>query len=212
MLILAIILSYLLGSIPVGYILSRALKGIDIRRFGSGNFGATNVFRVINPTAGVAVLVLDMLKGVIPATVIGDFALRISPGLDPILVRLLLGIAAVCGHNWTIFLRFKGGKGVATTAGALLGLSFKIPHLGLIAGLCLGVWALVVLTTGYVSLGSIVASVVLPIFMMFFQQPFKLLVFGVLLCFLVVYRHKSNISRLFRGEEKKIFNSAKSKY
>ena len=208
MLILAVIVSYLIGSIPVGYILARALKGIDIRRYGSGNFGATNVFRVVNPLAGILVLVLDMLKGVIPVIVVADFILPRVSGFDPIVMRLVLGVAAVCGHNWTIFLRFKGGKGVATTAGALLGLSFKIPCLGLIAGLCLGVWALVVLITGFVSLGSILAALTLPIFMVVFNQPFQLIIFGVALCIFGVYRHKSNIRRLLRGEEKRIFRKS----
>jgi len=205
LLIVAIVSSYLLGSIPVGYILGRALKGIDIRRYGSGNFGATNIFRVVSPVAGVAVLALDMLKGVIPVIVFGNFVLRSLPHFDPILVCLSLGVAAVCGHNWTVFLKFKGGKGVATTIGALLGLSFKIPHLGLIVGLCLGVWALIVLTTGFVSLGSIAASVALPVFIMMFNLSFKLLVFAVVLCLFAVYRHKSNIRRLLRREEKSIF-------
>ncbi|MBU3934016.1 MAG: glycerol-3-phosphate 1-O-acyltransferase PlsY [Candidatus Omnitrophica bacterium] len=206
MLILAIILSYLLGSIPVGYILARLLKDIDIRRYGSGNFGATNVFRAVSPVAGVVVLVLDMLKGVIAVIVIGDFLLHSLPQLDQVLVRLSLGLAAVCGHNWTVFLKFKGGKGVATTAGALLGLSFKIPQLGLIAVFCLGVWVLVVLITGFISLASIVASLALPLFMLVFNQPFRLLIFGVVLCLFVVYRHKTNIRRLLRGEEKKVFD------
>ena len=212
MLILAIILSYILGSIPVGYILTRALKGIDIRRYGSGNFGATNVFRVVNPPAGIVVLVLDMLKGLIPVTLFADWLLPRHPGIDQMIVRLVLGLASVCGHNWTIFLKFKGGKGVATTAGALLGLSFKIPSLGLIAGLCLGIWVLIVLVTGYVSLGSIIAALSLPIFMLVFNQPFKLLIFSVALCLFVVYRHKSNIGRLLRGEESKIFRSGIGKY
>lgn len=205
MFFLAILISYLLGSIPVGYIVGQALKGIDVRRFGSGNFGATNVFRVVSPAAGVVVLILDMLKGVIPVAVIGDFVLRGMPEADQILVRLILAVCAVCGHNWTVFLKFKGGKGVATSAGALLGLSFKIPQLGLIAGLCLGVWVLVLLITGFVSLSSIVASISLPVFMLLFNQPFKLLIFGVALCLFVVYRHKSNIGRLLRGEEGKIY-------
>ena len=207
MLIAALIFSYLLGSIPVGYILARLLKDIDIRRYGSGNFGATNVFRMVSPVAGVVVLVLDMLKGVIAVIVLGDFLLHSLPQPDQVLVRLSLGLAAVCGHNWTVFLKFKGGKGVATTAGALLGLSFKIPQLGLIAVFCLGVWVLVVLITGFISLGSIVASVALPLFMLVFNQPLRLLIFGVVLCLFVVYRHNSNIRRLLRGEEKRIFQS-----
>jgi len=205
MLIPAVILSYLLGSIPVGYILGKVLRGTDVRCYGSGNFGATNIFRVISPTAGIVVLILDMLKGVIPVIVFGDFLLRGLPELDPLLVRLSLALASICGHNWTIFLKFKGGKGVATTAGALAGLSFKLPFLGLIAGLCLGIWLLIVLTTGYVSLGSIMAACALPVFMIVFNQPFKLIIFAVALCLFVVYRHKSNIRRLLRGEEGRIF-------
>lgn len=209
MLILGVILTYLLGSVPTGYIAGRSLRGIDIRRYGSGNFGATNVYRVVGPIPGVLVLILDILKGVIPVTIFSDFILQSSPHLDPILVRLFLGAAAVCGHNWTIFLRFKGGKGVATSTGALLGLSFKIAQLGLIAGLCFGVWVLVLLLSGFVSLSSIIAAVSLPILMAVFNQPLKLLLFTVALCLFVVYRHKSNIRSLLRGEEKKIFRSGK---
>jgi len=208
MFILATVLSYLVGSIPMGYILTKGLKGIDIRRYGSGNPGATNVFRVVGPVAGVAVLALDMLKGLIPVMVFGDFVLRSLPGLDQILVRLILAVAAVCGHNWTVFLNFKGGKGMATSAGALVGLSFRIPALGLIVGLCLGIWILVLLTTGYVSLSSIIAALALPIFMVVFNQPFKLVIFAVALCLFAVYRHKSNISRLLRGEEGRIFRQS----
>jgi glycerol-3-phosphate acyltransferase PlsY len=197
----AIIFSYLIGSIPVGYIFARALKGIDIRRYGSGNVGATNVFRVLGSIPGVIVLTLDMLKGLLPVVVIANFV----SGFDHILVRLILGLAAVCGHNWTIFLKFRGGKGVATTAGALLGLSLKVPHLGMIVLLCLGIWVLVLLATGFVSLSSILASITLPIFMLIFAQPLKLLIFAVLLCLFVLVRHKSNIGRLLRGEEKRIF-------
>ncbi|MBN2097095.1 MAG: glycerol-3-phosphate 1-O-acyltransferase PlsY [Candidatus Omnitrophica bacterium] len=209
MLLLAIIAAYLLGSIPVGYIVAQALRGIDIRCYGSGNFGATNVFRVVSPLAGLAVLALDIFKGLIPVTLLADFVLGPGFKFDPLLVRLVLGLSAICGHNWTIFLQFKGGKGVATTAGALIGLSFKVPVLGPIAGLCLGVWLLVVVITGFVSLGSIIASLMLPVFMLVFNQPFKLLAFSVALCLFVVYRHKSNIRRLLRAEEKKIFQADK---
>ena len=206
--ILLVAFSYLLGSIPVGYILTRILKRVDIRRCGSGNPGATNVFRVVNPGAGVTALALDMLKGIIPVTAFADFLLHSQGGLDQITVRLILAIAAVCGHNWTIFLNFKGGKGVATSAGVLVGLSFKIPDLGLIVGLCLGVWLLVLLTTGYVSLSSIITVSALPIFMLVFNQPFKLVIFAAALCLFVVYRHKSNIRRLLRGEEGRIFRQS----
>ena len=207
LLIPATILAYLLGSIPTGYILTQALKGIDIREQGSGNFGATNVYRVVNPAAGIVVLILDIAKGLIPVILFGDFILARQPGLDPVLLCLILGVAAICGHNWTIFLRFKGGKGVATTAGVLLGLSLKIPSLGLIAGLSLGVWVLVVAISGFISLGSIIAACSLPVFMVVFDQPLNLTIFAAALCLFVIFRHKSNIRRLLRGEEGKIFHS-----
>lgn len=205
MLILAIICAYLFGAIPVGYILTKLLKGIDIRHFGSGNVGATNVFRAVGPFAGTVVLILDILKGLISVTLLGDFLISNSTGLDPLLVRLFLAVAAVAGHNWTIFLEFKGGKGIATTVGVLLGLSFKLPALGLILGLCLGIWALVVLVTGYISLGSIIAACALPISMSIFNQPVKLIIFSALLCVLAIYRHNANIRRLLHGEEKSVF-------
>lgn len=207
MLFIMAAVAYLLGSIPTGYIFAKALKGIDIRQHGSGNFGATNVYRVVGHASGIVVLILDAIKGIIPVTLFADILLNQSLGLDPILVRIVLAAAAVCGHNWTIFLNFKGGKGIAVTSGALIGLSFTIPQLGMIAGLCLGVWVLTVLTTGFVSLGSILAAIALPIFAILFNQPFKLVVFTVGLCLFAVYRHKPNIRKLLRGEEKRIFKA-----
>ncbi|MFH1245894.1 MAG: glycerol-3-phosphate 1-O-acyltransferase PlsY [Candidatus Omnitrophota bacterium] len=204
MLVLAIVISYFLGAIPIGYILSRVLKGIDIRKYGSGNIGATNVFRVVSPLAGLVVLLLDMLKGLIPVVVLGDVLLQWMPAYDHVFIRILLGIAAVCGHNWTIFLQFKGGKGIATTAGVLLGLSIKVHSLGIIVLLCLLVWIAVVFITRYVSLGSIAAACVFPILMIVFGQPVKLVLFAVALGLFAVYRHKSNIYKLLRGEEHKI--------
>ncbi|MBN2097369.1 MAG: glycerol-3-phosphate 1-O-acyltransferase PlsY [Candidatus Omnitrophica bacterium] len=207
MLVLAMLLSYLLGAIPVGYLLTKALKGVDIRRFGSGNVGATNVFRVVHPLAAVAVLILDIIKGIIPVTLFADWVLQLGSNFDPVLLRLILAVFAVSGHNWTIFLKFQGGKGIATSTGALLGLSLKIPALGLILGLCMGVWLLVLLTTGFVSLSSIIAACALPLLMIVFSQPLKLTIFAAALCLFAVYRHKSNIGKLLRGEEKKIFSA-----
>lgn len=201
--------SYLIGSIPVGYILSKCLRGIDIRCQGSGNVGATNVFRVIGPIPGIIVLVLDMLKGLIPVTILADFVLHYTANLDPVLVRLMMAVAAVCGHNWTVFLQFKGGKGVATIAGALVGLSLKIPPLGLIAGLSLVVWLVTLLITRYVSLASMVAVCLLPLLTAIFNQPLKLVIFAAALAMFTLFRHKSNIRRLMRGEERKIFSPKK---
>lgn len=206
MLFLAIALSYFLGAIPVGYILSRAMKGIDIRKYGSGNIGATNVFRVVSRPAGLVVLLLDMLKGLIPVVVLGDALLQRLPGYDPVVIRILLGMAAVCGHNWTIFLQFKGGKGIATTAGVLLGLSMKVPFLGSVALLCLLIWLAVVFTTKYISLSSIAAAAAFPLLMWMFGQPGRLIAFAVILAIFAIYRHKSNIRNLLSGKEQKIFS------
>ncbi|MFH1046641.1 MAG: glycerol-3-phosphate 1-O-acyltransferase PlsY [Candidatus Omnitrophota bacterium] len=203
--LLSLAASYLLGSVPVAYIISRALKGIDIRQHGSGNVGATNVFRVVGPAAGVTVFILDMLKGFIPVTIFADFALHSETSIDMTLLRMLIGVVCICGHNWTIFLGFKGGKGMATSAGVILGLSLKIPALGMIMGLCVLIWILVFLISGYVSLASIIAAFGLPLLMIVFNQPFKLVIFGVVLCLFAVYRHKSNIKRMLQGEERRNF-------
>lgn len=211
MLFLAIALSYFLGAVPVGYILSRAVKGIDIRKYGSGNIGATNVFRVVSRPAGLVVLLLDMLKGLIPVVALGDVLLQRLPGYDPVVIRILLGMAAVCGHNWTIFLQFKGGKGIATTAGVLLGLSIKVHSLGIVTLLCLLIWLAVVFTTRYISLGSMAAACAFPSLMLIFGQPGKLVSFAIVLAIFAIYRHKSNIRNLLSGKEQKIFSRKKEK-
>src|SRR3989338_5088795 len=118
---MGIILAYLTGSIPTAYIFGRMSKGIDIRQHGSGNVGATNVFRVLGKWPGTVVLMLDILKGTIAAAVVPDML-----GLTGVLHRAALALAVVCGHNWTVFLKFKGGKGVATAFGVLIGLTIRI--------------------------------------------------------------------------------------
>ena len=111
------VLAYLIGSIPTAYILGKVIKGIDIRNYGSGNVGATNVFRVIGKKWGVLALFLDIIKGTIPVLLL--FNLIVEDFSTVLYAQLLIGFFAVCGHNWTIFLKFKGGKGVATTAGVI---------------------------------------------------------------------------------------------
>ncbi|MBN3038708.1 MAG: glycerol-3-phosphate 1-O-acyltransferase PlsY [Candidatus Omnitrophica bacterium] len=199
------ILCYLLGSIPFGYIITRGLRNIDIRNHGSGNVGATNVFRVVGPIPGISVFILDMLKGLTAVIFIAGLVLRTEPCIDTTLLRLIYAVACVCGHNWTIFLNFKGGKGMATSAGVIIGLSLKIPSLGMIFLLCMGFWVLILLISGTVSLASIAAAFLLPIFMVVFNQSLELIIFAVALCLFAIYRHKTNISRLLRGEEKKFF-------
>lgn len=197
-LFLGLIIAYLIGSIPTGYIFGRLLKGIDIREFGSGNVGATNTFRVIGRVPGLIVLAIDIFKGFLCATYIANFFMYVSPAVRPELYRVLVGLAAIAGHNWTIFLRFKGGKGVATSAGVVVGLIPKIFWLGFLA------WVIVFFISGYVSLASIVASILVPIFTLLFGEPAEIIVFMSILCLVIVYRHRSNIARLKRGQEKRI--------
>jgi len=121
-----------------------------------------------------------------------------SPVARPELYRVLAGLAAIAGHNWTIFLRFKGGKGVAASAGVVIGLIPGIFWLGF------AVWAIVFLITGYVSLASIIASIVIPILSLIFNEPAEIVIFLSILCLLIVYRHRSNIRRMKQGQEKSI--------
>lgn len=198
-LLVASVLAYLLGAIPTAYIFGKQLKGIDIRQHGSGNVGATNAFRVLGKTVGVTVLVLDILKGVVATTLVPYFC-----GVDHLLALLLLSIIAVCGHNWTCFLNFSGGKGIATTLGVLIGLTVQLPFLRGVVGLTFAVWVLCFVVTRYVSLSSIVAAVALPIFMLIFQAPLPILILGLIFSVFVVYRHRANIDRLRQGTESKV--------
>lgn len=197
-LFLGITAAYLIGSIPTGYIFGRVFKGIDIRQFGSGNIGATNTLRVIGRLPGLIVLAVDIFKGFLCVTYIAGFFMHISPLARPELYRVLVGLATIAGHNWTIFLKFKGGKGVATSAGVVIGLVPKIFWLGFL------VWLIIFLITGYVSVASIVASACIPIFALVSNQPTEFIIFVSLLCIAIVYKHRSNIKRLKNKEEKKI--------
>ncbi len=197
----AIILAYLLGSIPTAYIFGKVLKGIDIRRHGSGNVGATNVFRTVGKVEGIIVLVIDFLKGLIAVTLIPFYLAKFLP--EPLAyyhfnILIFLGAAAVCGHIWTVFLGFKGGKGVATMAGVVAGLSLAV----LFA--CLGVWMLVFAIWRYVSLASIVVAVILPIFAIAFGSDLYFLIFCAIFSIIGIYRHRENIKRLIQGTEKKL--------
>lgn len=186
--ILAVLISYLLGSIPVGYIICRVIKGIDIRTVGSGNIGATNVARAVGKKWGIITLILDILKGFLAVTIVGEQAE---------LSRIACALAVIGGHNWTIFLKFRGGKGVATTAGALSGL---VPAVFL-SSFC--VWFVVFIIWRYISLASIIAGISLPIFLALYREPKIYLGLGVVIALVGVIRHKENIRRLLRGEEKK---------
>lgn len=200
-LIVSLSIAYLIGSIPTSFIFAKAFKKIDITKHGSGNVGATNVFRVVGKAPAIIVLVLDILKGVACVSLLPlvffNNTIGVSLGLE--LYRILLGVCAIGGHVWSVFLRFKGGKGVATTAGVLAIIAPK----ALIA--CVIVWILVFAVFRIVSVASLAASVFLPVFAIVFNQSIYVVFFSVLLCVMGTYKHKSNIKRLLKGEEKKLF-------
>ena len=201
--ILGIAISYFLGAIPTAYIFGRLLKGIDIRKFGSGNVGATNALRVLGKWPGITVLILDVIKGVLPVVFLGDFLLLKST-LNPQAALIILGLSCIAGHNWTIFLNFKGGKGIATTLGVLIGLAFRIAGLKTILVLLILIWLSVFLITRIVSLASLISALALPVSMVLFKQSGILVITSVILSVFVILRHKSNLSRIFRGKEAKL--------
>lgn len=199
LLALNVLIAYLIGAVPTAYIFGRLLKGIDIREHGSKNVGATNAFRVLGKGPGAVVLAIDILKGVVPTVWLAR-ALGIH---DPVAL-VLIGFSAVVGHNWTVFLGFKGGKGVATSLGVVIGLAAQIPGMRPVLGLTMAVWLTIFLTFGYVSLASICAATVFPLFTAFFSPLFPIKVMAILLCVFIVLRHKANISRLAQGKEKRV--------
>jgi acyl phosphate:glycerol-3-phosphate acyltransferase len=182
--------AYLIGAVPAGYIVVRMAKGIDIREHGSGNPGATNVFRVIGPFAGILTYVIDFLKGYLPVYL----ALRFAPG-DPESIAAAAGLCAIAGHIWTVFLRFRGGKGVATASGVFLAL-LPLPTL-----FAIGTFAAVLLITRYVSLGSIIAALMLPAASLIRKEPAALTLFAAGAALLIIARHRSNIGKLIAGTE-----------
>ena len=190
--------AYLLGSIPTGYLAGRT-KGIDIRTVGSGNVGATNVSRALGKTAGAIVLVVDVLKGYAACTWLCDAALGLMklPANDVELCRIIAGTAAVLGHNFTCWLKFKGGKGIATSAGVF----FALAPLAL--GVALGTWIIVFALSRYVSVASIAAAVALPTSVWFMPNSLALRIVTTALGLLAIAKHKGNIERLFNGTERR---------
>lgn len=195
--ILSVAAVYLLGSFPTSFILAKALKGIDIREVGSKNAGATNVLRTTGKLPALITLIVDLAKGFLAVTVVASFFYRFLPEIEYDFYRPFLGFVAVAGHIWSVFLRFKGGKGVATTLGVAIGIS----PLALLPSLA--VWLVVFLILHYVSLASILALLVFPISAIFFDCPFYTVLFGALICGLVIFKHSENVKRLVRGVENK---------
>jgi glycerol-3-phosphate acyltransferase PlsY len=192
--------AYLLGSVPTGYLVAKA-RGIDIRTVGSGNIGATNAMRVVGKPAGIFVLLMDALKGYAACAWLGSGAIAVFavPLDQQENLRILAGIAAVLGHNFTCWLRFKGGKGIATTAGVYLALAPWAVLIGVAA------FILAVLATRYVSIGSIVAAVALPA-AVWILPPHNLLlgIATTALGVMAIYKHRGNLQRLMAGTESRL--------
>jgi len=189
---------YLIGSIPTGFLMGK-IQGIDIRTLGSGNIGATNVFRFLGKPAGIFVLLVDALKGFLSCTVLVRVVESLSStpqgAVDNELLSIVAGLAAVLGHNFTCWLKFKGGKGVATSAGFLLAL---IPKAFLIT---IGTWLLVLALGRYVSLASILAALVLPLAAWLTQGTPRMMMITGVLSLLTLLRHRANMQRLLNGTE-----------
>lgn len=199
--VLSILAGYLLGSINAALVIGKVFFKKDIRNYGSGNAGTTNVLRTFGKGAAAAVFALDFLKGIL-ACLAGQL---LTGEVDNVgwAGMYLAGFAAVIGHNWPVFFGFKGGKGVLTSFAVILYIS-PVPAL-----ICLAVFIIVVSLTRYVSLGSIIAAICWPIVSIIFDLPALMLVIAALMVILIIIRHKGNITRLFQGTEKKL--SFKSK-
>ncbi|PCD12471.1 membrane protein [Clostridioides difficile] len=193
--IIIAVVAYLLGNISTSYIVAKRIAGVDIRTQGSGNAGSTNVLRTLGKRAGAMTFLGDVLKGVM-AVLISEFAARLV-GIDTLLAGYLAVICVVAGHNWPAVLGFRGGKGVATSLGAMLAVN------PVITLMCLAVFILVVAITKYVSLGSVVGIGCSPIFMIMVKNKAGLIV-ALFLTASVIYNHRANIKRLLNGTERKI--------
>ena len=197
--LITLAVAYLVGSLPTGYLAGR-VKGLDIRTVGSGNIGATNAFRILGTKVGVLVLLVDALKGFCACSFVAPVVVHFFPSMksQEDYLALAAGVGAILGHNFTCWLRFKGGKGVATSAGVLFALSLSA------AGIAVVVWAAVFAVSRYVSLASISAAVSLPVAAWFWHgSSAKFWVF-VGLGLMAIIKHKSNIRRLLSGTENRI--------
>ncbi|MTI84075.1 MAG: glycerol-3-phosphate 1-O-acyltransferase PlsY [Firmicutes bacterium] len=191
---LAVMAGYLIGSLPVGYVIAQA-KGFDIREHGSGNIGTTNVWRNLGPVPGIITLIGDILKGVL--------ALLLGTHVGGQNLGLLCGLAAIAGHSWPLFLRFKGGKIIATSLGVLIGFSYET------ALLAAAVWLITVAISKYVSLGSIIAAISVPIWMLVLKLDLPYLIFGTSAAVFAIFKHRSNMKRILAGTEFKVGQSKK---
>lgn len=204
----AVLAAYLVGAIPFGYLMARLVKGVDIRRYGSGATGGTNVLRVLGWGPALTTAVLDLLKGT-GATLLGAYVehrFGAFPGLPgPGWTASLCGLAAVAGHSWPVYLGFKGGKSVATGAGSMVALFPAYILIGL------PVFLVTVALTRFVSLGSILATAVVSIVVLVWQTPLAYKVWAVGVALIVIYRHNANIKRLLSGTESRFGQRVETK-
>ena len=185
------IISYVFGGVPTGYLVGKSLKGIDIREYGSGNPGTANVYRTLGKWAGIITFTIDFLKGFLPTMLAMGFYLRAGHWWIPVVA----GAIAIAGHIWTPFLNFKGGKGVATSAGVFAAI-MPLPILG-----ALIVFIIIVAITKHISLGSMGASIALPLLSFYFKSYFPLSIMAILVCAMIFCTHIPNIRRILSGKE-----------
>jgi len=219
--------SYLIGSIPTGIMAGKLLKGIDIRKFGSGNAGGTNAFRVLGWKTGLTVTLIDIIKGVVAAVSVVAFfrhhPINVFPDINEVALRLLAGMSAVVGHVFTVFAGFKGGKGVSTAAGMLIGIA-PVSML-----MVIGIFLLTIYLSRYVSVASMLAAVAFPLiiairkyifelgsgldyYIKLFGEPlsfhdsldYHLMIFGLIVALGILYTHRANIRRLLSGTENRV--------
>jgi acyl phosphate:glycerol-3-phosphate acyltransferase len=196
---LLVLAAYLIGAIPTSYIVGRVTRGIDLRQHGSGNLGATNTYRVLGWRAATPVFIVDILKGWAPTWFFPMWDRAAAPEW-----ALAYGAAAIIGHMFSVYVGFKGGKGVATSAGVFLALAPAA------VGISLLLWVSVLYLSGYVSLASIVSAAILPLLIYFFNAPDSTLGLAVVLALVVLYAHRANIRRLVKGEEHRFRRKAKT--
>lgn len=199
----ALILAYLFGSIPTAVWIGQAFYGIDVREYGSGNAGATNTFRVLGKKAGIAVMILDILKGYTATNLAYLIGLSVTGPYNSVQFvnyQLALGIIAVMGHLFPVFAGFRGGKGIATLFGMILAVHSEA------AMLCVLTFVIVLMISGHVSLSSILAGFTFPLSIIFiFQSPIRSVVlYGMCICVLILVTHQKNIERLLKGKESKV--------
>jgi len=187
--IVIIAIAYFIGNISTSFIVAKLMANVDIRSVGSGNAGSTNVLRTLGKKAAAITFLGDSLKGVAAVLIARFFGIHEY-------IELFAGVAVVVGHNWPVFLKFKGGKGIATTIGVTLAINYFA------ALICLSIGIIILIKSKYVSLASISAITVFPVFLFF--QSTQYFFFGTTLCLLAIFRHRENIQRLMNGTERKI--------